>query len=55
MSVFLTLWLAIARPSDSALMNDMAVQRELDTDSEEHISIDDESGNLPSSRALLWI
>jgi hypothetical protein len=47
MSVVLTLWLAIARPSDIAHMNDIAVERELymDTDSED--SIDDESGSLP--------
>jgi hypothetical protein len=39
----------MARPSDIARMNDMAVERELymDSDSEEQISIDDESGNLP--------
>jgi hypothetical protein len=39
----------MARPSVIARMNDMAVERKLymDTDSEEQISIDDESGNLP--------
>jgi hypothetical protein len=39
----------MARPSVIARVNDMAVERELymDTDSEEQISIDDESGNLP--------
>jgi hypothetical protein len=49
MSVVLTLWLAITRPSDIARMNDMVVEKELymDTDSEEQIYIDDESGNLP--------
>jgi hypothetical protein len=43
MSVVLTMWLVMARPSDTTHMNDMAVERELcmDTDSEEQISIDD--------------
>jgi hypothetical protein len=41
MSVVLTLWLAVATPSDIAHMHDMAVERELymDTDSEEQISL----------------
>jgi hypothetical protein len=49
MSVGLTLWLAKARLPDIAGMNDMAVERELytNTDWEEQISIDDVSGNLP--------
>jgi hypothetical protein len=39
----------MARPPVIARMNDMALEREIytDTDSEEQISIDDESGNLP--------
>jgi hypothetical protein len=39
----------MAGPSDTAHMNDMAVERKLyvDTDSEEQISIDDDSDNLP--------
>jgi hypothetical protein len=39
----------MASLSDIARMNDMVVERKLymDTDSEEQISIDDESGNLP--------
>jgi hypothetical protein len=47
-SVVLTLWSAMARPSDNGRMNDMAAEMELymATDSEEQTWID-ESGNLP--------
>jgi hypothetical protein len=44
----------MARPSVTACTNYMVVERELymDTDSEEQISIDDESGNLPPHQEL---
>jgi hypothetical protein len=48
-SVVLTLWLAMAGLSKRACMDDMVIERELymDSDSEEEICIDDETGNLP--------
>jgi hypothetical protein len=48
-SVVLTLWLAMAGLSKRARMDDMVIERELymDSDSEEEIYIDDETGNLP--------